>query len=280
MIQQERKLAEVFQDVNGHLEIAEIIRTFSTNKEDIRDVALEGIDISKVRNVIDLGCGFGFFTDGLCYKIEHDLNVSGIDRFAGYSENFLNICERCGFRGNFYNTGIKALQQFTPNSIDLVLCSYSLYFFPEVLRKLIKLLNNSATCVFITHSASNLHEITSIVLNIIQKKEYKQIEKLPHEELMENFTDENGYLKLVKFFNKVEKRDFLNDLVFSSKSSDKFLKYFHYKKSFFIPEFLKNDLGLFHKIEEELLNRINSKEGFRITKNDTIYICSDPKKVE
>ena len=273
-----KKLAEVFQDTSGHKESAEIILSYSSNKEDIREVALKNIDFSNVRNITDLGCGFGFFTEGLCNRIENGSIVTGIDCFTEYRKSFLNICTRCGFRGNFYNSGTEALRQFLPNSIDLVLSSYSLYFFPEILPELVKLLNYSATCVFITHSNSHLKEITHSVLNTFQKNNYRQIKKLPHDELIGNFTGENGYQKLSKFFNTIQKEEYLNDLVFTAQSSEEFLKYFRYKRSFFIPEVLRNDLKLFRKTEEELLNQINSKEKFRITKNDTIFICSNPIK--
>jgi len=58
-------LAEVYSDANLHLSIAKILQKHLLDEKDIRELALNRFDFSEVKSIIDLGCGFGFFTRGV-----------------------------------------------------------------------------------------------------------------------------------------------------------------------------------------------------------------------
>ncbi len=55
------KIIEVFTDVRAHRVIADLIRKYSTNKNDVREAAIDGLTLSDCREILDLGCGFGFY---------------------------------------------------------------------------------------------------------------------------------------------------------------------------------------------------------------------------
>ena len=101
MIYPTNKLSEVFRDASGHRESSAVILAHSTNKEDIREFALRNVNIKDATQVIDLGCGFGFFTMALKEKINNTAIVSGIDCFAEYREPYLSVCRKMGFTGRF-----------------------------------------------------------------------------------------------------------------------------------------------------------------------------------
>ena len=270
------RLAEVFRDIDGHKQSSKIIRTYSYNKQDIREVALNGIDFKNVKQVIDIGCGFGFFSEAFCKRGEAGTIISGIDCFEEYRDIYLQMCLKCGSEAKFYNNGHNALSTFKPNSVNLVLCSFSLYFFPSVLPQLCRILKESGISIFITHSESHLKELTQLVLEIIHSNGFPEINILPHDELIKKFSGENGEMQLLKYFDKVERRNYFNELVFTNRSIGEFIHYFRYKKSFFFPTELLSDYNLITEVENELISYVNKHKKIRISKNDVIFICSKP----
>jgi len=94
-------LAQVFGDANLHLSIANIIQKHLCNGKDIREVALNVLDLSKKKNIIDLGCGFGFFTRGLIGKVHHNAKITGIDRHSRNKQLYLSACKYSGLKGSF-----------------------------------------------------------------------------------------------------------------------------------------------------------------------------------
>lgn len=272
------KLSDVFRNTKGHLESADIIRAYSTNTNDIRELALAGIDLTGKKRFVDLGCGFGFFTEALKNKIQPGSFISGIDCHDEYRKAYLEICKNIGITGEFYNSGVEILETFNPSCIDIVLSSYSLYFFPEILPHIVNIVNESGKVIIITHASTHLRELTDTVLKIIHDKGFKHVNSLPHDRLISNFTAEQGESILSGYFGKLEKREYKNELVFSETTVEEFLIYFSYKRSFFMPDGLSGDNALYDQIEKSLVERFCSVDGCRITKNDAVFICEQPIK--
>ena len=276
MIYPTARLSEVFQDTGGHIENAEIIIAHSTNKEDIREFALKKINLKSAVQVVDLGCGFGFFTKALKSKISPNAHVTGIDCFSGYSIPFLKNCRESGFRGKFYDTGTVALDIFKRVSVDMVISSFSIYFFPDVVSHVASILRKSGVFIIITHYSTHLCELTEMIIEILRELGYPQVEDLPHNKLINNFPAENGEQIFSNYFNEIVIRDYENALVFTHESIDALMKYVNYKKSFFIPENLLPDDNLYKKIELGIREKVCYNKEFRITKKDAVFICSDP----
>ena len=60
---EQEQIHRVFDKVQAHRRIAELIRRFSTNRRSVHETALEGLDLRECRQILDLGCAFGLFTD-------------------------------------------------------------------------------------------------------------------------------------------------------------------------------------------------------------------------
>lgn len=78
----------MFRNVQKHLSIAQLIRRFSTNKEDIRKAALNGVNLSRCRSVLELGCAFGAFTEALRNKLHDGATITGVDIISEYKPFF------------------------------------------------------------------------------------------------------------------------------------------------------------------------------------------------
>jgi ubiquinone/menaquinone biosynthesis C-methylase UbiE len=273
------KLSMVFRNTSGHVESSEIIIAHSTNKEDIREFALHNLKFKNAISIIDLGCGFGFFTQALKGRISRQAVVTGIDCYPQYRESYLSLCRESGFNGRFYDSGIEALSGFQSGSAELILSSFSIYFFPEIMPKVVSLIKNKGTFIIITHYSTHLKELTSLIKEILNDLRVAQPEPLPHDRLIGNFPAEEGIDRLTGYFKKIEKRDYNNELVFNSESASELMKYVNYKKSFFLPETVLKNPKLSREAESMLLNKISKMKEFRITKNDAVYICTHPIKM-
>jgi ubiquinone/menaquinone biosynthesis C-methylase UbiE len=270
------KLSEVFRDTGGHLESSKIIIAHSTNKEDIREFALCNLNVKNAMQIIDLGCGFGFFTQALKNKINSNAIVTGIDCLAEYRQPFLKLCRGLGFNGQFYDSGTDALSNFKSASVDLVLSSFSIYFFPEIISAVASVLRKTGTFIIITHFSSHLHELTTMISEIFKDIGYTQPGPFPHDKLISNFPAEEGISRLSDYFAKIEKRDYENELVFTKESVDELMTYIAYKRSFFIPENIQMNPTLSGRFEKGILQKVLRKKEFRITKKDAIFICTHP----
>lgn len=267
-------LSEVFRDTSGHVESSEIIIRHSANKKDIREIALEHLDLSDAKNIFDIGCGFGFFTEALKGRIHPAARVTGIDSFADYRQPYLNTCRKSGFDGAFSESGVALLSSLHSASADLVLSSFSMYFFPEVLPVVASILKITGKLIIITHYSSHLCELTAMIGEILTDLGFPQSEPPPHDRLIANFTAEDGLTKLSPYFEKIEKRDYLNDLVFNPQSASELIRYIAYKRSFFVPENILKDPVVTKQVENEIFRKVSKKKEFRITKNDAIFICA------
>jgi len=117
---------DIFTKISSHKSASEIIRKHSSNPLDVRDAALGSSDLSRCRTILDIGCGFGFFTEALKGKVHQDAVVTGIDMIPGYEEYFLEACRQSGVKGFFLSSGTESIQYFSSRSWDLIICSYAL----------------------------------------------------------------------------------------------------------------------------------------------------------
>lgn len=269
-------LVETFTDTKTHEEVADIIYAHSTNKIDVREAALENQSFDSVNSMLDLGCGFGFFTRSLKNKLNSNVSILGIDRCSEYKRAYLNSCNIAGINGNFDGNGVKNLSQHKDQSFDAIICSYAMYFFPEIIPEISRLLKPNGTFITITHSLNHLTELISFI-----KKTFKELglyysDLLPYEKLIRNFTDENGIGLLSKSFEDIEEKDYKSSLVFEKGDEQNLTKYLRFKQPFYIPDAAKKLPEIYENIISELSNKLTEGNTFRITKDDTIYICKNP----
>lgn len=273
----EVQIHKVFDDVHAHQHIAVLIQRFSTNKRDIHRTAMDGLDLKGCRNILDLGCAFGSFTEKLNGRMAPDADVTGVDTVAAYESLFLGACERAGLRGRFLPTGISILNTFADQSYDLILCSYALYFFPEVIPEIARLLRNEGLFVAITHHQRNMGELIKLTKQILNVVGLSHDKHLPLEIITNRFSSENGEASLKPWFGGIKVIDFPNELVFPMEDIEHLTQYFRFKSPLFF-----SDIGLnLEAVMSTVLNHptwvASTQKGIRISKDDRIFICTLPR---
>ncbi len=268
--------AEVFTDVLAHRQAAEIIRRHSTNREDIRTVSLEGLPLGAAKNILDLGCGFGFFTEALKRRVHRDAYAIGIDIVAGYEPFFLETLEKAWLAGEFRASGAGVLKSLADRQFDLILCSYALYFFPEILPEIPRVLKRSGTFITITHRTNNMGAVIGAIQEILVQKGSWTRQPLPIQGIIAGFCAENGLALLKPWFGKTQAIDFPNALIFREEEIQALLAYFRYKSPFFLSGMDLEAEAIGHLLQSHLRQRLGPEDSFVMTKDDTIFICSDP----
>ena len=272
-----KKIRKVFRDVQKHLAIAQLIRRFSTNKEDIRKTALNQADLSNYRNVLELGCAFGAFTEALKDKLHTEAKITGIDIIPEYKPFFLEACRRAGYSGFFSSSGIDKIKKYRVNSFDLVICSYALYFFPDMIPEIARILKKDGLFITITHSQADMREMVDIVKKILKQNDsLDDKQSLPIELIFEQFSAENGEKLLHPFFGRILAIDFKNTLVFQPQEIGSFIDYFQFKKSFFLTGTNAHNKTIINHLMRELQDIAMKNNLVTMCKDDKIFICSHP----
>ena len=276
------KIIEVFLDVEAHRLTADIIRRHSTNRKDIRELALEGLDLRHCRAILDLGCGFGFFTEALRGRVHPDACVKGVDIIEDYGPLYLGACRRAGLRGAFFHpdAGVHIIREYDARSFDLVLCSYALYFFPEIIPDISRVLRPEGLFISITHSPENMGELIGAARDALRTKQMLSENTLPIERVIRRFSTENGRELLSPWFESIRAVDYPNTLVFSSADLQDLVGYFRFKSPFFL-----SGTGFPPAVVSELLRQhleglLRPGQPFRISKDDTVFIAAKPRQKE
>ena len=270
---------DVFADVDSHRVTAEIIKKHSTNRRDIRDVALEGLDLSGCREILELGCGFGFFTESLKGKVSPDAHVTGVDIVEGYAPAFIDACSRAEIAGKFIPSDVSVIRDFGDRFFDLVICSYSLYFFPHIVEEISRILNERGVLVATVHNKYSMGELISFARDVLMENDMiDRGTKLHIESLISSFSSENGYEKLSPWFEHIRQKNYKNTLRFEPGDIYSLIEYFRFKWPFFLSTIPVQDVArVFDLFEIHLQKYFNlSRDGFTISKNDTAFICSKP----
>lgn len=204
-----------------HEAISRIIRRFSTNHQDVREVVLAGLDLSGVRRVLDLGCGFGFMTEAIASRAAPDAELIGIDAWPGNEGPYLSRIAGTGRRGRFVCQRLGSRLDWPDASFDLVVASYALYFFPAVLPEVARVLRPEGLFVALTHTRSSCEQLLRVV-------------GLPGSgspllALIEGFCAENAEALLAPWFGQAQRVDYRNALAFDAAHLADLLEYVRFK---------------------------------------------------
>jgi len=273
------ELAEVFRDVSSHMLVSGIIRDQLTTNLDVREEALKGLDFTGFTRILDIGCGFGFFTGGLAGRLSQKAEVTGIDLHEKYRKYYLETVEKAGIKGKFISEGISVINDFNERTYDLIICSYALYFFPEYIHHISRILKDPGLLVVITHSCPHMKELTYLVKEILASESISYDSLLPYEMLINRFCDYNGNDMLSPFFRMVSRKEFRSEILFDRSDFGKFVEYFRFKIPFFIPSGKGDEKKLTDKILNAVKNLLDLEGCFHITKDDTIFVCSKPLNI-
>lgn len=276
-------IRNTYRVLRDHVHTRDIIRGHAMNPRDIREVALENLDLSRVKRVLDLGCGYGFFTEGLKGRLHAEARIFGIDAVdAENREIFLKTVERIGYQGEFIHSRADFLREMDEGCFDLVTASYSLYFFPHIIEEIARVLKPEGLFITVTHSRESLKEVTRYIPRCLEKIGIDQVGEIAFNLLLQSFSLENGEEKLKPFFGKVERIVYENDLLFSLQNIQECFDYLE-KKRFLIfkdvsdkcPQKMKDMLSELNMMIREHA-RLNGK--IAVTKDDAVFRCFCPRR--
>ncbi len=273
---EQAQIHKVFDNVQAHQRIAALIQKFSSNKHDVHRTALEGLDLKACRQILDLGCAFGSFTDKLKGRVSPEAVATGVDVIGTYEPLFLAACQRAGIHGRFFSTGAPILKAFTDRSFDLILCSYALYFFPEVIPEIARLLHKKGAFVAITHHRQNTAEMLGLIKSILDTIGLSHERDLPMEIITGRFSSENGEALLQPWFGRINVIDFPNKLVFSKQDIEYFLEYFHFKSPLYFTDTGLDMEAIIPVVSEHIRRAAAERNDITISKDDRIFICALP----
>ena len=272
-----KKIRQVFRKVQKHLLIEQLIRQFSTNKEDIRKKALTLTDLSFCKNILELVCAFGSFTEALQGRLHPAAKINGLDIVPEYKPFFLEACKKAGYTGTFSSSGIGQIKKHPAHSFDLVICSFALYFFADMIPEIARVLKKDGKFITITHYQSNMRELIDITRKILEQNEFlDHDDPLPIEVIVRQFSAENGQELLSKSFGKVIPLDFKNSLIFQPHEISFFIEYFHFKSPFFLIGTNTDSKIIVNELILELQKISAKKKVITMCKDDRIFIGSQP----
>jgi ubiquinone/menaquinone biosynthesis C-methylase UbiE len=272
-----KKIRQVFRNVQKHQHIEALIRQFSSNKEDIRLTALNQVDLSSCRNILELGCAFGAFTEALKGRLHRKATITGLDIVAEYEPFFLDACGRAGYSGTFSSAGVHTIKKYPAASFDLIICSFALYFFVEMIPEISRILKKDGTFIAITHDQCNMQELIHITRNTLKEHNLLANNRLlPIEVIIQQFSAENGEKLLRPSFGQIRKVDFKNSLVFQPWDIYFFIDYYQFKSPFFLVGTGAHKKNIVDKLLHKLQDIGAESKSITMCKDDAIFIGSQP----
>jgi len=257
-----------FQCPSTHETISTIIRRRSTNSTDVREIALCDLDLSFAKDILDLGCGFGFMAETLAKRVAPDARLVGVDTWGANEAPFLEKIAAAGRRGRFICMQLASRLPWPNRSFDLVVCSYSLYYFVDILSEVTRILTPHGLFVTLTHTESSMvsllrsagldHDAGSELLTLTGR-----------------FSAENGGSLLKRWFGEVTRIDYQNSLRFEAGHIDELLTYFRFKQPLLIPDSQPGD-DLPEAVAGFAGTLLSRGGEVVIEKNDTAFQCRRP----
>ena len=121
-----------------------------------------------------------------------------------------------------------------------------------------------------------MQEFTSYVRKILLANRIDPGDMLPYEALIDNFSNINGMAMLRDGFCSVKQKPYISSLVFGKEDFEDFVEYFKFKHSFFLPVNHIDQEEWTRIILDHVKEDLFKKGSLRITKDDTIYVCTTP----
>jgi SAM-dependent methyltransferase len=258
-----------------------MIRQYSSNKDDIRTTALNLADLTSCRRVLEPGCAFGAFTEALKGRLYPAAQIVGLDVVPEYGPFFLQACNRAGYPGEFFSSGINEIKKYPAGSFDLVICSFALYFFIDIIPEIARVLRKDGIFITITHSCLNMQELIAATRTIMQDNGLlAENDFLPIEIILRQFSAENGSMLLSPHFHRIDHLDFNNSLIFRAQDIDALMKYYRFKRPFFLTGTSSYKRNIFDQLLSRLEKTASPEKKITMCKNDRIFICSQPVNSE
>jgi SAM-dependent methyltransferase len=276
----EQDITRTYEKVTDHRFTKDIISRYSTNRHDVREIALSGIDLSWVRNVLDLGCGYGLFEEKLAGRLAPDACITGIDIVESNEAPFLITIENSGYSGTFIRDGADYIRSIDSRTYDLIIASYSLYFFPHLIEDISRILKSNGVFITITHSRDSLKEIMDLIPSSIEHTGIAAPDEFALNRLLKAFCLEDGYRQLKPHFETLEMLPYNNSMLFSPDDISDCVEYIAKKRPLLFKDIIDSHPHKIGDIEDHFYKRLHektvSKGLLSITKNDAIFRGFNP----
>ena len=278
-----RDITHTYNRIQDCIVTRDIIRTYSTNARDIREVAIEHIDRGGVRSILDLGCGYGFFIEKLKGAVDPRTEITGVDIVGACREQYMRTIASLGCGGDFIASGADIVGVMDDASVDLVICCYSLYFFPQIVSDIYRVLRNGGVLLAITHSENTLREAIAFIRACMKTIGLAPPRKTALSRLFMEFSLENGTALLGRFFDDIEVIPYANSMVFDRDSVDDCVCYIEKKRLLMFKEVFDSHPEKVTDMEVCIATRVRERAQAQgrivLNKNDGIFICRKSGKL-
>jgi SAM-dependent methyltransferase len=274
-------IRNTYEPIEDHRHTKHIIQKYASNSSDIRDLALGDLDLGFAPHILDLGCGYGFFTEKLRGRLQKGAYIEGLDVIDTYNKKaFLDTLEAIGYQGKFIEGSADIIQDMDDDSYDVVIASYSLYFFSHLIPDIARILSPKGIFVTVTHSKYSLQEVTRLIPACMQVVGITPPCDITINRLFQSFSLENGAVKLNPYFAKVEQLVYENDLLFPLDQVLDCIDYLDKKKHLILKDVLEKHPqkaeDMFSCLSRAVFEHARLHGGLIITKNDSIFRCFNP----
>lgn len=247
-----KEIIHSYSDLSFHRAIGEMIKKHSENKKDIRSLAVNLVDWTDIKHILDLGCGYGWFEAGLSGRFE---KVVGVDCLSENEHAFLDAAGRISEKPGFEHRTLPCALEMPDESFDLVVSAYSLYFFPEEVAEIKRVMKKRGVFLAITHSEAMLQEGERFF-------DFNNLRKV-----IQGFSAENGEEILRTCFGDIQHVDFKNAIVFSRYEKKDLADYINFKR-----EFISKDVDP-ARVMLTMLEELERKGTMRFNKDDRIFLA-------
>lgn len=257
-----------YESPTQHAAISEIIKRTSTNHADVRETVLTGLDLSFVGTVLDLGCGFGFMTEAVARRVADDARIVGVDACPANQQPFLERIAKTGRSGEFVCRHIQAQLDWPDDSFDLVVASYALYFFPDVLSEIARVMAPNGMFLAVTHTEGFCRDLLRIAG--LRGPNSRLLT------LIRRFSAENAAGLLAPWFGQSQRVDYRNSLRFEPRQRDDLRAYLQFKLPFLSPDSHPGS-DLPAPLAQAVRTALSHRGRVVLDKNDAAFRCRRPR---
>ncbi|MBN2507487.1 MAG: class I SAM-dependent methyltransferase [Verrucomicrobia bacterium] len=262
------RVLRVFASPAEHAAISAIIHRHSVNPADIREMTLAGVPLAAARDILDLGCGFGYMTAALLPRIPCDARVVGVDACDENRVPFTELVAASGRQAEFHALILEALLPWANRTFDLVVASYSLYYFPDAIAEIARVLRREGVFLATAHSEDSfgsLYELAGVTPALT-----------PLHALLHRFSAQNGRTQLLPHFHHIQSQFYQNRLRFGAQDGDDLWRFMRFKWPLLRPDTEPPDTPP-PDVARRLASARNSPDGFEVEKNDVVFWSRRPR---
>jgi SAM-dependent methyltransferase len=273
-------IKKAYEKTGDHATTRNIITRYSTNPDDIRDIALDGLDLSCASHILELGCGYGAFTGKLAGRLHEEAEITGIDMVAENGPPFSATVAAIGYKCVFVRGNADLIKKMRTSHFDLIIASYSLYFFPDLVGDVSRILEPGGIFIAITHSRRSLEEVLQFIPKSLANMGLASPEETRLARLFRAFSMENGQAHLAPFFRRVDVIIYENRLMFPKEDFGDCVDYLNKKDSLLFKDIEERYPHQREAIKSHFYDDLRlyaeRKGGLSITKDDAVFRCFEP----